>query len=186
MLTRYPLKRGTARPVLLEYVDGIGDQSMRSVMPLAIAINESRKTPSSTYLQARCSIAKAVRTFRFDRIKSLIDPDDGEVFFVADWLASLQLGNGQSFALFDEYSEDDEADQHPEIDPSPSGFRPLSRPKGRDLATTTEVAPIAALPPARRAWRAIFIAMAMGYVIGRLRLFHYVLRYLQAHHGLWL
>lgn len=166
MMTRHPLQRGTASALLIEYIDGEGDRSLRRVMPIAIMTDAVRRSRSATYLQARCSTANAVRTFRFDRIESLSDAETGEVFAAPDWLAALKLGEGRPFAWADEAESTSKGEQE------------LSE----NALASTLPAPI----KARRAWRAILLAVGIGYLVGRLRLIHLGLRYFHAHHALWL
>ncbi|WP_375382277.1 WYL domain-containing protein [uncultured Sphingomonas sp.] len=104
-MTRHPLRRGTATAVLLEYVDGKDDRSLRTVMPLAILVGDGKRTLANTYLQARCSVAKATRSFRLDRVQDMSDPKTGEVFTPIDWMATLNLSEGQPFTWAEDADE---------------------------------------------------------------------------------
>ena len=158
-MTRHPLRRGTAQSLLLEYIGSDSERSQRTIMPIAILAAEGPRRPASTYLQARCSVAKATRSFRFDRIQSLSDVTTGEVIPADSWLASLQLGAGQPFTLFDDHQD--------ELEPTEP---PVQR----------------ARPTRSLVWRAAFYALAGGYLIGRLRLLHLLLHLMGVHQARWL
>lgn len=176
---RYPLRQGTSVPLVLEYADAQGEHSTRTVMPIALVADEVRQSSSSTYLQARCNTARAVRTFRCDRIISLSDPDTGEIRSAQEWLAELQLVDAEPFQWADETVG--EAALLTARDDAAAHDIPWRR-----ISRQAELAHPAEAPAHHFPWRAITIALVIGYAVGRLRLAHIVLRYSEIHHGLLL
>ena len=58
---------------LMTYTDAAGDQSQREVKPKRV-----EQRGEHLYLVTYCLKARAPRTFRVDRIESLVDSDTGE------------------------------------------------------------------------------------------------------------
>lgn len=166
-MIRRPVRRGTAVHVSLEYIDGAGDLSRRTVLPLGIITNDiGRTTASATYLHAKCSIAKAPRTFRIDRVQSISDPATGEVIDVIPWLQSLQLGEAKPWTWDDDLDFMQGGGE--EADSDPGDANPL---------------------PSGHSWQKLKLAGyagVVGYLIGRLRVIPWLLERFHQHWGLWL
>lgn len=163
---RRPIRRGSCPPVLLDYVDGQGERSMRTIAPVAVILKRERVTsPQDLYLEGRCSTAKALRTFRADRIASLADAATGELLNLSAWLDNLQLGEANAFAW-------------------PTNADAGSSPSVIEENETVEDA---SWRPSR--WltaRTVAIALVIGYLIGRLRTIRWLLHLFHGHKGLWL
>jgi len=111
---------------------------------------------TGSYLHARCSIAKSLRTFRFDRIESISHPGTGELLDLASWAGSLQLGEAKPWG-------GGEVDEEAELSsPVPS------------TGTRMQIA------------KAVALAVAAGYALGRWRLIRWGLKLLGIKTGLWL
>lgn len=85
---------GSAKRIMIEYVDADGEASSREIMPIWLGGTQSNaKTFNATHLEAHCYTRRSHRTFLLRRIQSVSDPRTGEVFEVAEWFKALQLGD---------------------------------------------------------------------------------------------
>ena len=66
----------TGTRLAIVYCDGSGEVTRRVIRPMRVF----RGDPSTFYVQAFCELRGAVRTFRVDRVREVIDCRTGEVF----------------------------------------------------------------------------------------------------------
>lgn len=83
---------GRPGPVVIEYSDAEGEDSTREIVPLEVGGNAHNDEFFVTYLIAQCRQARARRTFRIDRIRSIANAATGEVIELSSWVRSLELG----------------------------------------------------------------------------------------------
>lgn len=71
----WPVQSITGRSLILTYLDARGQSSERQVMCRKLSRNGEHR-----YLHAFCFVRHALRQFRVDRIRLIIDPETGELF----------------------------------------------------------------------------------------------------------
>lgn len=87
------IRAGSSRALLLEYTDGNGAMTRRTVEPVALLLPDSGKLNlGQSYIYARCRDKRGMRQFRLDRVTALADARTGELLELDAWLDSLQLG----------------------------------------------------------------------------------------------
>lgn len=89
MAFRHVLAQASA---IIDYVDAGGEASTRRIVPQLLSGDLNGSRLDVTHIDAHCLKAKAGRTFRVDRIRSVCDPDTGEQLALLDWLQRLELG----------------------------------------------------------------------------------------------
>ncbi|WP_066651746.1 WYL domain-containing protein [Sphingomonas sp. CCH10-B3] len=148
---------GGVRNIIVDYVDGEGVASTREIVPFKLrgTINTAQKF-KILYIEARCLTAKANRTFRVDRLRSIADARTGEMLSLDDWLKAVQIKDPVAITL-------DRAVEAP-VTPQVEYVQVRRGPR----------------------WRWLIILLMIGYVIGRYRLIRWALRAAGQHWGLWL
>lgn len=148
---------GGVRNIIIDYVDGEGVSTTREIIPFQLRgdINDAQKF-NITHIEARCLIAKARRTFRVDRLRSIADARTGEEYTLNEWLKTLQIKDPVPISL---------VPAKPELLPS-------------------QIEYIQVLRGPR--WRWLIILLLVGYAIGRYRLLRWALKAAGQHWGLWL
>lgn len=148
---------GGIRNIIIDYVDGEGASTTREIVPIRLRgdINAAQKF-SVTHIDARCLTARAQRTFRVDRLKSIADARTGEELSLNEWLKTLQIK-----------------------DPVATSLAPV-----RSNAVEPQIEYVQVRRGPR--WRWLIILLVIGYVIGRYRLIRWALRAAGQHWGLWL
>lgn len=93
-MLRRDIIAGSAKRVVIEYVDADGDPSVREIMPSWLGGTQSDATTfNATHLEAHCYLRKGRRTFLLRRIQAISDPRTGEVYDVGDWFRALKVGD---------------------------------------------------------------------------------------------
>lgn len=86
------IKARNSPALLIEYVDGQGAATQRTILPIALLLPDTGKlSPQQSYLYARSEDGRGLRQFRLDRLGSIADPRTGESLDLSAWIDGLRL-----------------------------------------------------------------------------------------------